>query len=359
MKRVFYLAMAFALGCGSVSALAEEADPGYEAVAITKVYGDGQKVAAVALQYGEEIDADSVEVADYQVTDYEITDVYVNSEAALTDENQGGCYVIVLLDTSELSDDYNVDMSISPQGHEGGNTAPSEREASAEEDEEESSEEDGEAFSGEDAEEHSYPVSDISSSNGLSNQLSVSITQVGDVSSVSGTVYEGSDTAIETDYQENINLVVDEFEQDVYTSPDDENSTLMYNLYLPEGYSDEAEYPLVLFMPDASADSSDPVKTLTQGLGAVIWAEEENQTENPCIVLAPQYKNDTDSVENTMGLLAQIVETYSVDESRIYLAGQSAGTIRAITLMIENPDTFAAALLVTGLADDDYEERLS
>ena len=58
-------------------------------------------------------------------------------------------------------------------------------------------------------------------------------------------------------------------------------------------------------------------------------------------------------------LLNYIVEKYSADADRLYVTGQSAGTIRAIGLMIDNPDLFAGAYLVAGQADDAYTDKLA
>lgn len=51
--------------------------------------------------------------------------------------------------------------------------------------------------------------------------------------------------------------------------------------------------------------------------------------------------------------------SYAVDTKRIYLVGQSSGTIRSIKLFIDYPDLFAAGMLVTGQADEAYADRLT
>ncbi|MDD1723965.1 MAG: hypothetical protein LUQ07_02415 [Methanospirillum sp.] len=47
----------------------------------------------------------------------------------------------------------------------------------------------------------------------------------------------------------------------------------MYNLYVPKDYDPKRSYPMILFIHDAGAVSTQHNKTLTQGLGAVVWAE--------------------------------------------------------------------------------------
>lgn len=63
----------------------------------------------------------------------------------------------------------------------------------------------------------------------------------------------------------------------------------MYNLSVPENYDPTKPYPLLLFIPDASATSPDHDRTLIQRLGAVIWATPLEQAKHEAFVLAPQY----------------------------------------------------------------------
>ena len=65
--------------------------------------------------------------------------------------------------------------------------------------------------------------------------------------------------------------------------------TLPYNLFVPKDYDPSKSYPLVNFMHDAGATSENPLFTLKQGLGAIVWASPEDQARHPCFVLAPQF----------------------------------------------------------------------
>jgi predicted peptidase len=113
------------------------------------------------------------------------------------------------------------------------------------------------------------------------------------------------------------------------------------------------------------ATGTDPVKTLTQGLGAVIWASEEDQAKHPSFVLAPQYTGDNSStsgssdVVNTIALIQQLMQQYNIDASRIYTTGQSAGAISSFQMLIDYPDMFAGAMLVAGQADSAYTDKLA
>ncbi len=365
------LVATMAAGCSANTASSEStgtnvnvADGIVSVQVITDVYGDGQKVAAVAIEYSDEIDASSLDTSDYtissvnvsEVDDYTITDIYTNVEAAMTDEEIGGNYVIV-----EVSTDYTLSGYGTSEEMSGGNGGPDSQEDSSDGDTDEERGERPENLDSSDSSEESEKqgggrtMSFGTSSE--SNNLEVTVVQTGEISTTSGDAYVATDTEYTNDSSENINLLVDDFEQLTFTSED--GTELMYNLYLPEDYDSSKSYPIVLFMPDATGTSSDPYRTLTQGLGAVIWSSEESQAENEAIVLAPQYETGNESADITMELLESIVSEYSVDTDRIYLTGQSAGTIRAIEMMIENPDYFTGAVLVAGQADDAYTDRLA
>ena len=148
--------------------------------------------------------------------------------------------------------------------------------------------------------------------------------------------------------------VVDEFQTAVFTDAARGQAQLMYNLYVPEGYDPAKKYPLVLFIHDAGVVGDNPRETLTQGLGAVVWAEPEEQAKHPCFVLAPQYtrviaddnSQTTADMDVTIDLLRDLMKRYSIDANRLYDTGQSMGGMTSIAMDIKYPDVFAASLLV-------------
>lgn len=155
-----------------------------------------------------------------------------------------------------------------------------------------------------------------------------------------------------------MNLLVGNFTQ--YTFTADDGTEMMYSLYLPSGYDENESYPLVLFMPDATGEGDDEYLALTESLGGVIWTEESWQESHPCIVLVPQYTEaDTSDDAYTMELVNEITASYRVDQERVYLVGQSSGTIRSIKLMIDYPDIFAGGMLIAGQTDEDYTDRIA
>ena len=136
--------------------------------------------------------------------------------------------------------------------------------------------------------------------------------------------------------------------------------SLSYNLYLPEGYSENESYPLVTFIPDSTCVGQ-ATEAVLQHYGCLIWASEAVQEDHPCIVLAPMYPQiiiddhgsytTTDYIPLTRNLILSLAETYSVDTNRIYGTGQSMGAMTTMYLEAQFPDLFAACLIVDGQWD--------
>lgn len=150
-----------------------------------------------------------------------------------------------------------------------------------------------------------------------------------------------------------IKAEVPEFKQLVY-SDSETGKTLHYNLFTPKNLDKNKEYPLVLFMADASTPGTDVTRPLTQGYGALVWATDEWQAEHPCYVLVPQYSgvavNDayehTDEVDMVMRLVKTIAQEKNVDSNRLYITGQSMGGMISMYFNVTYPDVFAASIFV-------------
>lgn len=150
-----------------------------------------------------------------------------------------------------------------------------------------------------------------------------------------------------------IKAEVPEFKQLIY-SDSVTGKTLKYNLYVPKNVDASKQYPLVLFMADASTPGESFTTPLTQGYGALVWATSEWQAKNPCYVLVPQYSgvavNDayehTDEVDMVIRLLKNIVADNNVDSDRLYTTGQSMGGMISMYYNITYPDIFAASVFV-------------
>ena len=153
-----------------------------------------------------------------------------------------------------------------------------------------------------------------------------------------------------------------------------QGDTLNYRILYPEGYSDDKEYPLVLFLHGAGERGNDNKAQLTHGSGLFI----EN-TEYPAIVLFPQCPKDdywaniestysedgkrnfhfkaakepTNALSLAMGLLDQMLGSGNVKKDQVYVGGLSMGGMGTFELLARRPNTFAAAIPICGGGDPD------
>jgi predicted peptidase len=172
--------------------------------------------------------------------------------------------------------------------------------------------------------------------------------------------YGGADKSYDAELLGLRNLIAPRFQTFAF---DDSvtGKTMIYNLYIPEIYDKQKNYPLVLFMADGSTVGKKTEAPLMQGYGGIIWATDETQLKNPCFVLAPAYAgpnyivNDdwevSDEVDITLRLLEYIVAEYNIDKNRLYATGQSMGCMIAFYLNANHPDLFAASVFVGGQWD--------
>ncbi|MBO7701917.1 MAG: prolyl oligopeptidase family serine peptidase [Eggerthellaceae bacterium] len=150
------------------------------------------------------------------------------------------------------------------------------------------------------------------------------------------------------------------FEQKTYTDAQTGKS-ITYNVFLPKNYDASKSYPTVVFIADSSCAGADATRSLTQGLGALVWASDEWQAENECIVLVPTYPETilddhsgyttTDYVEMTKRFIDAMTSEYAIDTNRIYGTGQSMGCMTTLILASEYPDLYAACMFVDGQWD--------
>ena len=131
-------------------------------------------------------------------------------------------------------------------------------------------------------------------------------------------------------------------------------TTLQYQLFVPEDYDESESYPLIQFIPDASAVGGDADYVLTQGWGSLIWAADEEQAKHPAFVVVPVFTetvvdddfNHSEQIEVAVRLIQSLMEQYSIDEDRLYTTGQSMGGMTSFYLNATYPDLFAASLFV-------------
>jgi predicted peptidase len=274
------------------------------ATAITQVFGDGQKLTAVALEYDQPIDGTRLTPNTFAVEGRTVTHVYAGAAAEPGARAATGHYAIIELSPADPGAALLVQA---------GRTHT--RKAAA-----------------------------------------TSVVQVGPVVAVSGKVYSADPTPVATTAARN--LIVDDFEPLEFADPET-GDRLRYNLFKPRDYDPAKTYPLVLFMHDAGTTSTVTDTTLVQGLGAVVWASPAEQAKHAAFVLAPQYArvvvNDqseaTSDLDTTIHLVEHLASRYSIDRDRLYATGQSGGAMMSIAMNIKYPGLFAASLIVAGQWD--------
>ena len=327
MKRaIFTMVLAGFLGLAQAQNNSIEKVHVESATAISRVLGDGRKVEAVVLEYDSPIKNRSLSARTYSVDGKEIVRVYANTAPQKAAKGADGRYVVIETKAE-------VDLNAQPK-----QPTPAEMAEKKERDKMQGGPglRAGWSTGGKDE----YPGNAV-------------VTQIADIKTVGGKTYKASAQKIESTKEKC--LVADDFKQEEFVSPYT-GQTLPYNIYLPDDYSPEQKYPLVLFIHDAGVASNDIKQPLYQGNGATSWAELEAQARHKCIVVAPEYPvitvddnfNYSHHLDATIALIKDLQTHYSIDPTRIYTTGQSMGCMSSIVLMLKEPNMFAGALLVAG-----------
>ena len=129
--------------------------------------------------------------------------------------------------------------------------------------------------------------------------------------------------------------------------------TLEYYLYFPPGYEKtDEEFGLLLFLHGGGESGRNlevlreygPPKMLLDG------------TEFPFLILAPQNPHEKQwwNVRAVKKLLDIIVEEHRIDPDRLYLTGLSRGGSASWEMAVQYPSTFAALVVVCGMAPVPY-----
>ena len=176
-----------------------------------------------------------------------------------------------------------------------------------------------------------------------------------------------------------IETEIPKFQQFSYTD-EQSNITIEYNLYIPKNYDPNKKYPMVQFIPDASAFGKGTLFALKQGYGGLVWTTDEAQSKNECFVYVPAFnqglKNDyptlnvrmssvvdddynvSEDVFVNIDCIKDICKKYSIDTDRIYTTGQSMGGILSFFYAAYFNDVFAAYMPVGSQFDNSIVQYL-
>lgn len=151
---------------------------------------------------------------------------------------------------------------------------------------------------------------------------------------------------------------------------------LPYRIFVPEDYSEDYAYPVVLFFHGAGERGNDNEKQLVNVIPNLYF--KKTSPFYHAIVIVPQcpegmqwvdtpwangsYSVDTVKISKPMTaaveLLDSVIEKYSVNTDRQYVSGLSMGGFGTWDLIMRYPDRFAAAIPYCGAADPTKAEIL-
>lgn len=121
-----------------------------------------------------------------------------------------------------------------------------------------------------------------------------------------------------------------------------------YLLYLPEGYSKEEKYPLLVFLHGAGERGDDLELVKIHGPPKLIEAGHDF----PFIIVSPQVPLDEWWSPDTVAWLTKdIMDNYSVDTERVYLTGLSMGGFGTWRTATKYPEMYAAIAPICGGGD--------
>ena len=139
-------------------------------------------------------------------------------------------------------------------------------------------------------------------------------------------------------------------------------NTLQYCLFLPDDYSPEKKYPVILFLHGAGEIGNDNSKHL--GNIKNMFAKNPDYISQS-ILICPQtpewwrldrdtYGDRKGTLSSAMNLLFEIQNQYSCDKNRIYVTGLSMGGYATWEVLQNYGEVFAAGVPVCGFGNEAF-----
>lgn len=162
---------------------------------------------------------------------------------------------------------------------------------------------------------------------------------------------------LDTISSEELNKARDSFKRYSFTDIKDSSKVLQYNLFIPENYSKNEKYPLMMFIGDGSTVGRERTP-ITKTVGGPIWATDTVQKKHKCFVLIPEYNEFiiddrngfyiSEYINVTIRLISQLQKDFNIDSNRIYSTGQSMGAMTTLYILANSPNLLAAGLIADG-----------
>lgn len=123
---------------------------------------------------------------------------------------------------------------------------------------------------------------------------------------------------------------------------DEDEAPISYYLYIPEGYSLNIQYPLVIYNRDNGAKSINTVDVLFSNKESPVYES---------IVLVPNINKNSD-YKKVDELIRYVNSFYQTDKERIYMIAlnDNLSTFETWNMMIDNPEIISAVIFVHGIS---------
>ena len=156
--------------------------------------------------------------------------------------------------------------------------------------------------------------------------------------------------------EEELNVARNSFRQENFSDSKEPTNFLQYNIFIPENYTENKRYPLIIFLGDETTIGKETNISLFKSVGGPIWATNIIQKKHKCFILVPQYNEKIINeysrypkekiINITMNLISSIINKYNIDNNRIYITGQSMGASTILFLLSKYQDFFTASLII-------------
>ncbi|MHC4878518.1 MAG: carboxylesterase family protein [Planctomycetota bacterium] len=155
-----------------------------------------------------------------------------------------------------------------------------------------------------------------------------------------------------------------DFQQRVFN---DDQGAHRYSVFLPEAYSANRKWPVILFLHGAGERGTDGRKPTLVGLGPAI---RKRQASFPFVAVFPQcedvdsrYLNgwlaNTADAARALQILDEVERDFSIDTDRRVLTGWSMGGYGTWSIAAANPDHWSAIVPLAGGGEADWGTALS